>query len=36
MENLILGFFVGVPAVLLLAALVAWYRTSNQYQTDEL
>lgn len=35
MENLILGLFVGIPVALLLAALVAWYRTSNQYKVEE-
>ena len=35
MENIILGFFVGIPAILLLAALVAWYRTSHQFQIEE-
>ncbi len=35
MENLILGLFVGIPAALLLAAIVAWYRTRNQFQVEE-
>lgn len=36
MENVILGFFVGVPAVLLIAALVAWYRTSNEFELEDI
>lgn len=36
MENVILGFFVGIPAVLLIAALVAWYRTSNEFKLEDV
>jgi hypothetical protein len=36
METVILGLFIGIPAVLVLAAMVAWYRTSTQqFKIDE-
>lgn len=34
MENLILGLFVGIPVALLIAAIVAWYRTNNQFKVE--
>lgn len=36
MDSLILGLFVGIPSVLVLASLVAWFRIKQQrFETDE-
>ena len=35
MENLIMGLFLGLPAALGVAALLAWYRTSREYYEVE-
>ena len=34
MEDVIMGLFVGIPLALLIAALVAWYRTNNQFKVE--
>lgn len=36
MDNVILGLFIGVPSVLVLASLIAWFRIKQQrFEPDE-
>ena len=34
MEDLILALFIGIPAALVVAAIVAYFRTNRDYQIE--
>ena len=34
MEDLILALFIGIPAALVIAAMVAYFRTNREYELE--